>query len=96
MPDTQPDLAASKLGESSHSGAERIYFEMAPHGIFLVDSSARIVDSRRKALPLSDSVERLLLVTCYPFDALAPGGPLRYVVSAVPLSTETKLQPHLL
>jgi hypothetical protein len=22
------------------------------------------------------------LVTCYPFDAIAPGGPLRYVVSA--------------
>ena len=26
---------------------------------------------------------RLTLVTCYPFDAIRPGGPLRYVVSAV-------------
>jgi len=26
----------------------------------------------------------LILVTCYPFDALAPGGPLRYVVTARP------------
>jgi sortase A len=25
---------------------------------------------------------RLLLTTCYPFDAVAPGGPLRYVVLA--------------
>jgi sortase A len=25
---------------------------------------------------------RLTLVTCYPFDALSAGGPLRYVVSA--------------
>jgi sortase A len=24
----------------------------------------------------------LLLVTCYPFDAINPGGPLRYVVAA--------------
>ena len=24
----------------------------------------------------------LVLMTCYPFDALAPGGPLRYVVTA--------------
>jgi sortase A len=25
----------------------------------------------------------LTLVTCYPFDAIVPGGPLRYVVTAV-------------
>jgi sortase A len=24
----------------------------------------------------------LILVTCYPFDAIVPGGPLRYVVYA--------------
>jgi sortase A len=24
----------------------------------------------------------LTLITCYPFDAIAPGGPLRYVVRA--------------
>ncbi|WP_456371957.1 class GN sortase [Thiolapillus sp.] len=29
-----------------------------------------------------DSV--LHLITCYPFDALVPGGPLRYVVTAIP------------
>lgn len=26
---------------------------------------------------------QLLLVTCYPFDTLVPGGPLRYVITAV-------------
>jgi sortase A len=26
----------------------------------------------------------LLLVTCYPFDALSANGPLRYVVTALP------------
>ncbi len=31
--------------------------------------------------------DRLVLVTCYPFDALIPGGPLRYLVQATPLYT---------
>ena len=42
-----------------------------------------VVDTRR-ARVLDDPVtERLTLVTCYPFDAAQPGGPLRYVVSSV-------------
>jgi sortase A len=46
-----------------------------------IDSVA-VVDSRRFALnPASGA---LLLVTCYPFDALLAGGPLRYVVIASP------------
>lgn len=32
--------------------------------------------------PLADSNDDLLLVTCYPFDAINPGGPMRYVVRA--------------
>jgi hypothetical protein len=28
--------------------------------------------------------EKLTLITCYPFDAILPGGPLRYVVEAMP------------
>lgn len=51
-----------------------------------VVESLRIVDSRKESLPLSSSLDRLLLVTCYPFESLAVGGPLRYVVSAVPES----------
>ncbi|HKK23705.1 MAG TPA: class GN sortase [Pseudohaliea sp.] len=43
----------------------------------------RVLDSR--AGPLRASLDDgLVLVTCFPFDALAPGGPLRYVVEAVP------------
>lgn len=43
----------------------------------------RIVDTRRaQALQTSDE-PMLTLVTCYPFDAVVPGGPLRYVVTAV-------------
>lgn len=52
--------------------------------------SARVVDSRYEhidtgALP----ADSLLLVTCYPFDSLDPGGPLRYVVLARAADTKT-------
>jgi sortase A len=42
------------------------------------------VDSRVQQLVIDDSIERLTLLTCYPFDAPTPGGPLRWVVTAVP------------
>ena len=41
-----------------------------------------IVDSRKGALVLDTDTAMLTLVTCYPFDALEAGGPLRYVVTA--------------
>ena len=41
-----------------------------------------IVDSRRGSLLLDTDDAVLTLVTCYPFDAVDPGGPLRYVVTA--------------
>lgn len=47
--------------------------------------STRVADSRRELLPLQRAEEQLALVTCYPFDALLANGPLRYVVSAVPV-----------
>lgn len=47
---------------------------------------ARVVDSRKRELQLDGKTDRgpdrLLLITCYPFDAVEPGGPLRYVVEA--------------
>jgi sortase A len=42
----------------------------------------RIADTRRG--PLQAAGEGLILVTCFPFDAVAPGGPLRYLVLARP------------
>lgn len=44
------------------------------------------VDSRQQTLVIDESVERLTLLTCYPFDAPLPGGPLRWVVTALPQS----------
>ncbi|WP_455370561.1 class GN sortase [Petrachloros mirabilis] len=43
---------------------------------------SRIVDSRKASIKLDPEVDRLILVTCYPFDAIAAGGSLRYVVTA--------------
>ncbi len=44
------------------------------------------VDSRQRSLVIDENVERLTLLTCYPFDAPLPGGPLRWVVTALPVS----------
>ncbi len=45
-----------------------------------------VVDSRNTTLNIPQEAaadhRQLLLITCYPFNALQPGGPLRYVVSA--------------
>jgi sortase A len=40
-----------------------------------------VVDGRNAHIETTSQGQSLLLVTCYPFDALVPGGPLRYVVS---------------
>jgi sortase A len=42
----------------------------------------RVVDSRRARISLQADGARMTLVTCYPFDAVVPGGPLRFVVTA--------------
>lgn len=45
--------------------------------------TARVVDSRREKIDTQRlSRDVLLLVTCYPFESLEAGGPLRYVVVA--------------
>jgi sortase A len=43
------------------------------------------VDVRQQQLVIDDSIKRLTLLTCYPFDAPTTGGPMRWVVTAVPL-----------
>lgn len=44
----------------------------------------RIVDSRNVSIGIEQDESQLVLVTCYPFDAIQAGGPLRYVVTALP------------
>ena len=45
-------------------------------------SQTHVVDSRHSDFHFDPHAHRLTLITCYPFDALTPGGPLRYVVQA--------------
>ena len=44
------------------------------------------VDSRHQSLVIDDSIDRLTLLTCYPFETATAGGPLRWVVTALPES----------
>ncbi|SOB77608.1 sortase A [Marinobacter sp. LV10R510-11A] len=46
------------------------------HETRIVDSRSEFIDTRQL------SADTLLLVTCYPFDSMDAGGPLRYVVEA--------------
>jgi sortase A len=41
-----------------------------------------VVDSRSTELVIEPGVDRLSLVTCFPFDSAAAGGPLRFVATA--------------
>lgn len=45
-------------------------------------ANTRVVDSNRERIDIERSDDTLLLVTCWPFDAVVAGGPLRYVVTA--------------
>ena len=56
--------------------------------VFLV-TDVRIVDSRRTRIVLDTNAALLTLVTCYPFDAISPGGPLRWLVTAERLSSKS-------
>ncbi len=51
----------------------------------LVDS--RIMHKDELRTPAVKGLPYVMLVTCYPFDAVIPGGPLRYVVLAVETAT---------
>ncbi|GAB6043373.1 class GN sortase [Endothiovibrio diazotrophicus] len=53
---------------------------------------ASVLDVERHRLVEAGDQGRLLLVTCYPFNALAPGGPLRYVVSAERVKTGSRIR----
>ena len=44
----------------------------------------QIIDSKTFKLQPATDRQTLVLATCYPFDSLASGGPLRYLVYATP------------
>ncbi|WP_101756900.1 class GN sortase [Oceanicoccus sp. KOV_DT_Chl] len=50
---------------------------------YLVEST-EVMDSVNEQLVVDKQLEQLLLITCYPFDAIEAGGPQRYIVRAMP------------
>jgi len=46
-------------------------------------ASTRVVDEHDTSVTTSAGIRELTLVTCWPFDAVVPGGPERFVVHAV-------------
>lgn len=52
--------------------------------------ATRVLDTRSQSLGVASDAGELILVTCYPFDAVDPGGPLRYVVIAVPVRSDSR------
>ena len=74
------DTVFRSLGEL-HAG-QRLRVDRAGRSTWFVVTDARVVDSTRRRIALDADTPRLTLVTCYPFAALNPGGPLRYVVTA--------------
>ena len=57
---------------------ETVSGEKHLYEIFDID----VVESRRSSLLLETDTAMRSLVTCYPFEAIDPGGPMRYVVTA--------------
>ena len=51
--------------------------------------TATAVVNKSVNLPRAGDPSTLILVTCYPFDAIVPGGPLRYVVYAQEIEGKT-------
>jgi len=60
------------LGIESAEGRKHVYQVLG----------TEVVDSRKGGLLLDTDAAMLTLVTCYPFAAREPGGPLRYIVTA--------------
>jgi len=45
-------------------------------------TATQVIDSRTTGIVSDPNVDQLVLVTCYPFETIMPGGPLRYLVTA--------------
>lgn len=50
-------------------------------------SQIYIADENDTEQLYADNSKQLTLITCYPFTAIIPGGPLRYIVQAIPHNT---------
>lgn len=71
--------------------SDRLLLETPDGNYWYQVSDIQIVDSRDTELTTDIDDTQLTLVTCYPLDAVDPGGPLRLVVTAEPLAAMASL-----
>ena len=57
-------------------------------------SRQQVINSQQHPLHIPRDDQQLILITCYPFGALTPGGPLRYVVTATSAPTSNAANNH--
>ena len=87
----------AELGDSVIAGHRDSHFSFLRHAqigdVFRVENYKKtkaiyqveqinIVDSSKENVKIEKSINRLQLITCYPFDTIQSGGSLRYVVYA--------------
>lgn len=64
-------------------GSELRVQDAAGRSVHYRVADLQVMDSSTEPLLIDPASNTLTLVTCYPFDATVPGGPLRYVVTAL-------------
>ena len=72
------------------SAGDRVQIQLRDRAQWYEVSQLEIIDSRLQELVIDPGISRLSLVTCYPFDSPSAGGPLRYVVTALPARSDLK------
>ena len=70
------------LRELEHGSELRLQNASGEHFVYRVED-LQVKDASIEPLLIDPTSDTLTLVTCYPFDAPLPGGPLRYVVTAL-------------
>ena len=88
------DTHLSQLNELAIGAVVRLQTQAENWRSYRVDRQS-IVDSRTHTVAINQQRAGLILITCYPFNALQTGGPLRYVVSATEIAkSANKTQGH--
>ena len=76
--------AGQQIGIETINGVKRLFTVV----------EKKIVDTNHEQLMIDPAQPGLLLVTCYPFNATVPGGPLRLIVYASPLERSKSKEIH--
>ena len=76
--------AGQQIGIETINGVKRLFTVV----------EKKIVDTNHEQLMIDPTQPGLLLVTCYPFNATVPGGPLRLIVYASPLERSKSKEIH--